>query len=121
MASHLSLVTLGLVGYDLIQSEDYSFRRIATLAIACNSVLALPRRRGEEGGAQGGHGCTRCAGDAPTVQGESRPGACARCSKTSLAGPCRGKKRNPHQTRGATVRQIRSSYEEEVTCEIESK
>ena len=34
MASHLSLVTLGLVGYDLIQSEDYSFRRLATLAIA---------------------------------------------------------------------------------------
>ena len=72
MASHLSLVTLGLVGYDLIQSEDYSFRRLATLA-ACNSVLALPRRRGEEGGAQGGHGCIRCAGDAPTGKEGTAP------------------------------------------------
>ena len=73
MASHLSLVTLGLVGYDLIQSEDYSFRRLATRNRSVHSVLALPRRRGEEGGAQGGHGCIRCARDAPTYKERTAP------------------------------------------------
>ena len=113
MASHLSLVTLGLVGYDL--TERGLFFQKTRDARHCHSVLVVSCWRGEEGGAQGGHGCIGVP-ETPLPVGENRPGGCARCWKTCLGGPCRGKRRSRRQIRGDTVQQTLFNYEAGHTC-----